>query len=95
MNRKIGVYLYDFANGSGEQIYLPYSVGTVWSFAKNDPEIDEAFRLKGVSFCPPGAVTRSPPSSTRRSRQVPNRASSSAKGLMRRKKSSFSPTERW
>jgi radical SAM superfamily enzyme YgiQ (UPF0313 family) len=50
MNRKIGMYLFEFASGSDEQIYLPYAVGAVWSFAKTDPEIHEAFLLKGFHF---------------------------------------------
>lgn len=48
------VYLYapNFVTGSGSvtTVWLPYSVGAIWSYAKDNPEIRENYQLKGLGL---------------------------------------------
>ncbi len=45
--KKSNLYLFQFSFLYGKEIYLPYSVGTLWSYARTIPEIEENIVKKG------------------------------------------------
>jgi len=46
-NSKTSMYLFQFSYMYGKQIYLPYSVGMIWAYAKTIPEINNNIENKG------------------------------------------------
>ncbi len=46
-NSKTSMYLFQFSYTYGKQIYLPYSVGMIWAYAKTIPEINNNIENKG------------------------------------------------
>jgi radical SAM superfamily enzyme YgiQ (UPF0313 family) len=44
------LYLFQFSHQFGDDIYLPYSVGMLWAYARQFPEIAEGYRLGGFVF---------------------------------------------
>ncbi len=44
---KSNLYLFQFSFLYGKEIYLPYSVGTLWSYARTIPEIEKNIAKKG------------------------------------------------
>ncbi len=47
LGKKSNLYLFQFSFLYGNEIYLPYSVGTLWSYAKTIPEIEKNIIKKG------------------------------------------------
>jgi radical SAM superfamily enzyme YgiQ (UPF0313 family) len=44
------VYLFQFSDKFGDEIYLPYAVGLLWAYAKSVPAVAENFVNKGFVF---------------------------------------------
>ena len=44
---KSNLYLFQFSFLYGNEIYLPYSVGTLWSYSRTIPEIEKNITKKG------------------------------------------------
>ena len=49
-NKKTNMYLCQFSDMFGDEIYLPYSVGMVWSYARTFPEINDNIENAGFVF---------------------------------------------
>jgi radical SAM superfamily enzyme YgiQ (UPF0313 family) len=47
---KIKLYLFQFSDLYGDEIYLPYSVGMIWSYARTLPEVANAYSDPGFVF---------------------------------------------
>ncbi len=47
---KRNVYLFQVNNRFGRNVFLPYSVGLLWAYARQDPAISKAYSLKSFEF---------------------------------------------
>src|SRR5262249_24207832 len=55
------LYLFQFSFRYGDEIYLPYSAGILWAYARTFPEIAQNFENKGFVFVreqPDAIITR-------------------------------------
>src|SRR2546430_15406249 len=47
---KTRAYFFQFGFRYGNEVYLPYSVGALWAYARTLPEIDERYENAGFVF---------------------------------------------